>query len=336
MRWLVSLVALVGCDRVFGLERIDAAPPDATVPVLGNWQQVASLPAGRDYNHGHAAFVGETLYQLGGFDAGESPIVYRARVTADAVSEWTETTPLPLPRALGDVVTVEGRIYVVGGANGAGAQSTVYSAEPAADGSITTWASLATLPAPRKAHAAASTNGYLYAFGGADSANTRLDSVFFTRIGSSGDLETWQTGTSLPAPRANAGGVAARGFLYAIGGDESEGANRATVFFAPVDAIDGRVGAWATTTELPFARRSLVALTDGAHIYVIGGVDTNAIGDVLYSKILDDGTLGPWEVTASLLVPRYRHAGVLANGKLFVLGGAEAATSVEQSTQGSM
>jgi hypothetical protein len=57
---------------------------------------------------------------------------------------------------------------------------------------------------------------------------------------------------------------------------------------------------------------------------------------VLYSKILDDGTLGPWEVTASLLVPRYRHAGVLANGKLFVLGGAEAATSVEQSTQGSM
>lgn len=187
---------------------------------------------------------------------------------------------------------------------------------------------------PLKAHAAAAANGYIYAFGGGDMVNVRQTSVFYAPIRADGSLGLWQATEPLPAPRANVGGVAARGYLYAIGGDESESEARATVFYAPLDPVDGHVGPWTATTPLPAARASHVAVTDSSTIYVIGGWTTLATSEVLYSRIGDDGQLGAWDSTEPLLSPRHRHSAVLANGQLFVLGGAEAPTSVEHAAQG--
>lgn len=347
MRWSrLALVVLCSCEKLFSLDVVeppppsdatDAQPADAAEPALAKWTVSRSLASGRDYNHPHAAFVGDTLYLIGGYDVGllaESDVVYRATSNDGELGEWTTTTALPAPRALGDIVTIDARIYVVGGANGGGAQPSVYVGEPDAAGAIPSWAALPDLPEARKAHAAVASSGYLYAVGGADGANARQATVFYAPIRTDGTLGSWQVTMPLPGPRANHGSVAARGFMYAIGGDESDTTTLSTVFVAEVDPNTGQLGSWATTTPLPVARKALVALTDGTYIYVIGGLGASATTEVRYSRIGDDGTLGTWETSEPLLMPRYRHAGALANGHLFVLGGALAATSVEHSSQG--
>lgn len=343
--WQLGLVVLCGCDKLFSLDAvadpppIDAvdAPPDAAEPRLTKWMPATPLPAGRDYNHQHAAFVGDTLYLIGGYASGEQDVVYRATASDGVLGSWTQTAPLSAPRAVGDVVTIGNRIYVVGGANGGGAQSSVYVGEAAeATGDIASWSPVSPLPEPRKAHAAAAANGYLYAFGGGDTLNTRQTTVFYASVRADGSLGVWQPSEPLPAPRANLGGVAARGYLYAIGGDDADVSGHATVWYAALDPDDGHVGPWIATTSLPTARTSLVAVTDSSHIYVIGGWASGATSEVLYSKIGDDGQLGAWDSNEPLLTPRHRHAGVLANGHVFVLGGAEAPTSVEHAAQGGL
>lgn len=342
----LALIVLCSCEKLFSLDVVAPPPPsdaadarsaDAAEPALAKWSAATSLPTARDYNHAHAAFVGDTLYVIGGYDVAksiETDVVYRATSNAGELGAWTTTTSLPAPRALGDVVTIGSRIYVVGGANFSGAQMTVYTGEPDTTGNIPSWSATTALPVPRKAHAAAAANSYLYSVGGADASNARQVSVFYAPVQGDGSLGSWQVTTALPSPRANLGAVAAGGFLYAIGGDEDDSTIHATVYVAALDPINGAVGAWTTTTALPSERRAFVAVTDGSYIYVIGGAGSFATGEVRYSRIGDDGTLGTWEGSEPLLMPRYRHSGVLANGHLFVAGGALAATSVEHSSQG--
>lgn len=336
-RWL--LVALCGCSELFGLDEVRLPPPpdsapDAAAPILSTWTAATALPAERDYNHRHAAIVNDTLFMIGGYSGGEVADVLRAPVVDGTLGAWSATAPLPAPRALGDVVTIGSRIYVVGGANFAAAQTSVYYAAPDASGAITSWSATTELPVPRKAHTSAEANGYLYLVGGADENNTRMATVYFARVDTSGMLGAWQTTTPLPAPRANHGTIAARGFVYAIGGDDADPTNFTTVYYSALDPDTGHATQWNTTTPLPNARKSFVAVTDGTHIYVIGGVGTMNTSEVRYSTINDDGTLSSWEITAPTLLPRFRHSAVLANGHMFVLGGAGATTSVEHTVQG--
>jgi N-acetylneuraminic acid mutarotase len=342
-RWL-SLVALLGgCDKLFSLDELDhvtpvsdAFEPDANDPMLDKWRATTSLPVGRDYNHSHAALVDDTLFMVGGFDTVvglETDVVYRATVTDGEVGAWSTTTSLPQGRAFGDVVTIGQRLYLVGGAYYSGAQTSVYVAD-VTSGMIDSWSATTALPVPSKAQGAVAVNGYLYSIGGGDATNDRHAEVYVAPVLSSGSLGSWQATTALPAPRANLSVVSARGFIYAIGGDDEQVELTTTVYVAMPDADTGDVGSWLTTTPLPTPRRGFVALTDGRHIYVIGGETSGgAIGEVLYSEIAGDGTIGPWQPTEPLLLPRYRHAGVLANGNLFVLGGATTTTSVEHSSQ---
>ncbi len=341
-RLVLALGVLGACHKLFGLDQVgDPVPPDvradAAPALLDKWASTTPLPVGRDYNHTHAAFIGDTLYMIGGYDVtgpGESAVVYRATSTDGELGPWTTTVPLPAARALGDVVTIGNRIYVVGGANFSVAQTSVY-VNDASTGDLTSWTATTPLLVATKAHAATAANGYLYIVGGADALNVRQPAIYRAAIMTDGDLGPWQMETNpLPTPRANLAGLTANGYLYAIGGDADDSLFHATVSYAPLDPDSGAVGAWAMTTSLPSARRGIVAVTDSNYIYVIGGeTSSTALSDVLHSRIGEDGTLGPWEANEPLLLPRMRHAGVLANGRLFVLGGATAPTSVERSSQ---
>jgi N-acetylneuraminic acid mutarotase len=342
-RWFGMLALLGGCDKLFSLDQldeievvVDAYQPDASGPTLDRWRAATPLPVGRDYNHSHAAFVGDTLFMIGGFDVSvglETAKVYRATVTGGDLGAWTETMPLPAARALSDIVTIDQRMYVVGGANFGGAQPSVYIADATLAGDITSWSATTELPVALKAHGVVTANGYLYAIGGGDMNNIRRAEVYVAPVQANGSLGTWQATTSLPSPRANLCAITAGGYLYAIGGDDVTIQSTATVYVASLDPDTGSVGPWSVTTAMPAPRQGFSALTDGNHIYVIGG-DTPAVGSqVLHSRIGTDGTLGPWETNEPLLVPHFRHSAAMANGLLFVLGGATSPTNVERSSQ---
>jgi N-acetylneuraminic acid mutarotase len=339
--WLSLIALLAGCDKLFSLAslpdvEIDASPPDASGPTLDRWRPATPLPVGRDYNHPHAAFVGDTLFLIGGLDVAvglETDKVLRATVTDGELGAWSETMPLPAPRALSDIISIDQRMYVVGGANFGGAQKSVYVADATLEGDITSWFATTELPVALKAHGVVAANGYVYAIGGGDLNNLRRSEVYVSRVQTSGSLAAWEPTTPLPSPRANLCTVTAQGYVYAIGGDDESIQSTATVYVAALDPDTGSVGPWSVTTAMPAPRQGFSAVTDGTHIYVIGG-DSVAVGSqVLHSLIGSDGTLGPWEVNEPLLVSHFRHSAAMANGLLFVLGGATSPTNVERSSQ---
>jgi hypothetical protein len=306
---------------------IDAAPTD---PALMSWATTSSLPGVRDYNFTHMPFVRDTLYFIGGYGTAEVASVFYARPDASGqLSAWATTSPLPAPRALGDIVTFEDRIYAVGGADASVARTQVYIGTPNATGDVLGWATTASLPVPIKAHAAATANRFVYALGGGDATNTRQNAVYVAPILGDGTLGAWQPTTPLPAPRANLSAVTANGYLYALGGDDNASAPYNDVWFAPLDPDKGSVGPWTATTMLPAPLRSLVAVADNEYVYVLGGsMATTETGQVLHSRFNADGTLGPWEFNLALPGPRARHAGALVGNRIYIAAGSASPRSV--------
>ena len=82
---------------------------------------------------------------------------------------------------------------------------------------------------------------------------------------------------------------------------------------------------WVQTTSLPdtYVGQSLVCASN--YLYQAGGYSgNNGIVDgtnVFYAQVHSDGTIGNWNSTTSLPVAVANHAGVAANGFVYVLGG---------------
>jgi len=80
---------------------------------------------------------------------------------------------------------------------------------------------------------------------------------------------------------------------------------------------------WQTTTPFKYARRAPAAAAYEGYLYLSGGVDAqgNYIDAVEYAAILDNGQLGPWQSTSSLIEGRFYHSLVAYQGYLYAIGG---------------
>jgi hypothetical protein len=316
-------VCLDGICRAGGSEP-DAAPVD---PFLSPWTATTPIPEARDYLPQHAATVNGFIYLVGGYgpSLAEVATVELARANADGtLGNWSETKPLPAPRALSDVVASDGVLYVVGGANGGVAQSSVYYAPVAGDGTVAGWTATTALPGPRKSHVCMVASGRVYAIGGGDDTNERLASAYVARIEEGGALGAWQPTTPLPEPRANMSAVAVNGTIYVIGGDGADEQPVATVYHAAIDPDSGMLGTWTSAPDLPAARRSGTAATAAGYLYLMGGTGDVAVAEVLHARIEADGT-GAWEIDTGLPAPRFRHTAAATDGFFYVIGGTTGA-----------
>ena len=86
---------------------------------LGGWSPTSPLPEGRA--KGGCALIGDEIYVIGGHggheevDVTPKETVYETEAHADGVGSWVETESLPEGRREHSVVTLNGRIYVMGG-----------------------------------------------------------------------------------------------------------------------------------------------------------------------------------------------------------------------------
>jgi Galactose oxidase, central domain len=156
---------------------------DGTIPATGAgaWAPVTSLPQPL-YAHAAAIFQGR-IYVVGGNDTSNTPVaaVYSASINSDgSLGAWATLASLPDKRAYHQLVSVAGKLYVVGGTNASaeplantqssGSQSTVdYAAINLQDGTLPSagWTVNPTgLGKAREKFTAVSTGGYLLLSGG--------------------------------------------------------------------------------------------------------------------------------------------------------------------------
>jgi len=123
-------------------------------------------------------------------------------------------------------VACAGRIYTLGGSGWNGSYYTLgdvkYTAINA-NGSLDSWQNSTTLNPSLVAHGLAEHDGHLILTGGLNIPSGVLEDVKYAEVNADGSLGTWQELTSLSAARHSHASVASNGYLYVMGGNDSDG-----------------------------------------------------------------------------------------------------------------
>ncbi len=127
----------------------------------------------------------------------------------------------------------------------------------------------------------------------------------------------WQSTSQLSAGRSAHTCESYNNFVYVIGGtDGSSQYDLIDVQYTNINN-DGTLNNWQSTTSFPVGRSNHISFVDNAHIYLIGGWDTN----ILFSSINADGTLGNWDSTSALPEGKLALSSVVHNNYVYILGG---------------
>ncbi|GEM_PF-3492330 len=212
---------------------------------LGTWTTATNALPTVLANHASVVANGY-VYTLGGNNGGTIGNVYYAKLNADgSVGTWQTGTSLLAVRRTHDALFANGYIYVVGGWD-AGQKATVYYAKANSDGSIGSWSSANDLPGNRNYLSTGTLNGYLYVVGG-NHGTAGNSTVFYAKINTDGSLGTWQTNiNALPGTSYGQSSVVFNGYLYSVGGFDSNGATPSSVIYYS----SGARTSFATTLDL--------------------------------------------------------------------------------------
>ncbi|MDO8429854.1 MAG: hypothetical protein Q7S73_00620, partial [bacterium] len=285
-----------------------------------------------------------TTPNIANFEVATRTIAFNSGADGSLGSWQTNPSVLPSFHSFGlSTIVANGYVYAIGGSSVSNSITagtvTTYSAVDRAklnsDGSIGAWQTDSNaLPLAIGEHSSVAANGYVYAIGGAWGIGfggaTGQSAVYYAKLNSDGSTGAWKTNTNaLPAALAAHTSVVANGYVYAIGGS-SGGVLQSTVYYAKLNS-DGSTGAWKTNANaltLPRYRHSS-AVANG-YVYVIGGYETPAlpgadarVATIYYAKLNNDGSIGAWATNANSLPGVLdKHTSVVANGYVYVIGGA--------------
>jgi hypothetical protein len=258
------------------------------------------------------------------------------RLRARLQVEWLESRDLPaplawaagasLPAARGGVVAaVQGSsIFVMGGT------TTDVTSVSASD---PTWkASTGSEPALDIAREAPGvgilSDGFVLLFGGRGNGAAFDSATHYDYAGNPDNDIPYNSGAAhMHASRVQFGfATDENNHVYAIGGLGSTstggdgGGSKSDAPLSSAEYYTHSTDSWTSIASLPQTLYSESAVADGnGHIFTFGGVDaTGAITSVVYRYTI---STDQWDTVASLPIAVRDSAAVLANGKIYVLGG---------------
>ncbi len=237
-----------------------------------------------------AATYNNYIYVIGGRDGGALTAVLSAPIDPEtgAVGEWTtEANALPHPLYYASSFVHEGYVYVVGGDDNSQAVDTVYSAQLNEDGSVGAWVlSDNLLPQEINMASTVTFEGYAYNIGGFTyGANASINNVYSAPLGSGGVIGAWtELDNSLPEPIRGASAIVFQGYVFLIGGFDSDGVTN-SVYSAQL-LENGEIGEWTLSDEpVPQPLEFPSTVSDGNRVYVLGGtVGGFGFVDTIYSN----------------------------------------------------
>ena len=257
---------------------------------------------------------------------------------------WSTTTSLPQDRVYGQLEAVGGTLYFLGGQNDSrAAQSTVYYATPAGNGTIGSWSTAsgalgdtaAGSPSPLTNLSAAVWNNRIYVTGGYNASKTPTTSVYISpQLANGGNIsaDSWSTGTSFNTARDGTTAITYANNLYILGGHD--GLNYLSdVQYAKINS-DGSIGSWNYTASLPRKVSDADGFAANGYMYIFGGKesDINCTSNTYVAPISGNTTiasgnnptgLGTWFLTNERFsAERSNAAAIYSGGKAYLLGGS--------------
>ncbi|MBI4802498.1 MAG: hypothetical protein HY796_08250, partial [Elusimicrobia bacterium] len=237
-------------------------------------------------------------------------------------AQFSEINPLPQGLFAHSAVLINNMIYVAGGVSDTGGvmgkggflNTVYYCAGINADGTLGEWKVASPMPEllGLSMHASAVYDSQVYVLGGRNMFGPR-DYVFRSAINADGSLADWIALTPLPIRLMAHDAVIAGGRIYVLGGIARIGRTSiaaADVYYAQI-LPDKSLGEWKKAASLPVNLFGHKALAANGRIYVMGGTvngtlymsdapNPNVSNAVYSARILEDGSLAPWETMAPL------------------------------------
>lgn len=224
---------------------------------------------------------------------------------------WTSKADMPTPRENLCVVTLNNKIYALGGMNRPSGNTSIVEVY---DPLTNSWSNAAPLPAASADMGAAELNGKIYVVGGSNDRSALWEynpiaNIWRTEITDTSDLEP------LPTPRSGLAVTVLNGEIYAIGGSDENNNPLATV-----EAYNPVTKQWTIKAPLSVPRMFLGAATVNGKIYAFGGLN-NANGQ--FFKVLEEynPASNTWTKKAKMPHGRENFGWGVINNKIYVVGG---------------
>jgi N-acetylneuraminic acid mutarotase len=260
-------------------------------PANDTWSKKKSMPI--PTHHTGLAEVNGKIYVVGGFVLPPSggpawmPVDH-AWEYDPANDSWKALAPLPTKRGSPVAASVNGKVYVIGGASvHPGSKETAIhpqrphrsvSANEMYDPATNTWHSRSPMPTARNHAAIGVVNGKIYILGG------RIGAAFMTTPATSVDIveeydpTTDQWGPlkrSMPTARSAAGWGTYGGRIYVVGGEMRD--EKIWGAFTVVEALDPVANRWSVLPSLRVPRHGHAAAVLGNRLHVVSG-DVQSLG----------------------------------------------------------
>ena len=261
-------------------------------PASDHWTKKASMP--KPAHHAALAEWNGKIYAFGGFipypvpgqagGGGWQP-VDNAWEYDPAADSWKALAPLPTRRGSALANTVDGKIYVIGGAtmNPGSSEPAVFQNRPARsvgtnemyDPATNSWQARSPMPTARNHTFGGAVNGKIYVIGG------RLASPFIGPASNTDVVEEYDPATDqwgaprakLPTPRSGGGWAVYNGKIYVAGG-EINNAQFAGAFRA-LEAYDPAANSWSILPSMPNPRHGVAGAFLGDKLHLVSGKITS-------------------------------------------------------------
>jgi N-acetylneuraminic acid mutarotase len=218
-RWGLAACAVNG--RIYAIGGAKAHPGSAYAiveeydPATDTWTTKTPMPTARSILS--TRVVNGKIYAMGGM-LSEGGVGFGSQIVEEydpATDTWTSKAPMSTGRYAFGTVTLDGKIYAMGGVTSfPQSTSTVEEYDPATD----TWTAKGSMPAAKTYFSASEANGKIYAIGGSPHPNQATPMVY--EYGPATD--TWTSKADMLSVRTALSTSVVNGKIYAIGGSTED------------------------------------------------------------------------------------------------------------------
>lgn len=310
---------------------VEYAAITVTTGSVGTWATTTALPVA--LNTGGCTVYNGRIYVVGD-DSGSTRRSYYATVSSTGtIGSWTAgTTPANnswnthlFAYTLGDgTATYLMALGTTSDSNGA--VSIQKATINATTGALGSWTSGTTTSANTHLGGTAAVVGkYMYLLGGGDTAT-----VDYATVNADSTNTAWATTTSLPDGTKFTDATVVNGCIYVVGGEEDASTLSSDVFYACPNN-NGTITSWNTAPSLSAASNRMGVTSFSGYLFGVGGnvAGPATTNTVRYAKVNNGGSgssiNAAWQVDGDIAAVdnRHRHATVVYNGYVYMIGGAE-------------
>lgn len=245
---------------------------------LSSWQETNTKLPHKILWHS-VAQKNNRIYLLGGANGQprqSTNKVYTSTINQDgSISDWIETTSLPLPLDSGEAFIYGDKIYFLGGISRVPSsifQSKVYYATIDQNtGLLSSWLETTSLPEGRAAFNLITNKGKILVIAGTTSNSFATDDVLVANIESDGSINSWNLDVPLPLALHRPIHVLAGEHYYLIGGVDQFHHFLTTILYSPISET-GLPDGWSfSNIQLSTPNCCFNGVGYNQYIYLPGG-----------------------------------------------------------------